>query len=174
MPLPQLPEAPFMRPCNGSNNPQHSKPCVILEETALRQGRLGTRPTCYPLRLLGLSNIQRMAWDPLVQGKGISYLIPLILGLMVFTRYHKGLKHLARIPLSMVVCTGAAIGVRGAIDSDFTQQIRATIGLKLNSLDSIIVVVGCLAVLAYSALSNPHHLLYHACCLRHLVLAEGS
>jgi hypothetical protein len=99
--------------------------------------------------VLGFQNIKNMAWGPLVRGEGIIYVVPLILGLLVYTRYFKSVSYLSRISASIVVCMGAAIGLRGSIVSDFAKQIESTISLPLNSFDNLVVVVGTAATLGY-------------------------
>jgi hypothetical protein len=59
-----------------------------------------------------------MAWRPLMKGQGAIYLVPILLGLLVYARYIKSVNYLSRIPASIVVCMGAAIGLRGAIETD--------------------------------------------------------
>ncbi len=107
--------------------------------------------------LLGFTNIQRMAWSPLVRGQGIVFAVPLLLGLLVYARYIPKQKNLVRIPTSMVIAVGAALGIRGAIHGEFTQQIAATMALKLNSLNNLIIVAGFLSVLAYFYFTKVSH-----------------
>ncbi len=97
----------------------------------------------------GLTNIQRMAWQPLVSGKGIMYLVPIVLGLMVYTRFVKPVAYLARIPATIVISMGAALGLRGSIETDFVRQIAPTMALKLNTFDNWVIVFGTFATLAY-------------------------
>lgn len=75
--------------------------------------------------VLGKQNIQEMAWKPLMNGKWIM-IIPLLMGLMLYTRFFKDWSSLSRIPIAFLVGLAAALSIRGALDASLIKQVAAT------------------------------------------------
>ena len=88
------------------------------------------------------------AWDPLVTKGNTTVLLPILLGLLLFTRYIKSISWLTRPSIALIVACGAGLGLRGSIRVDFLDQIVATF-LPFNSIDNIIFVVGTVATITY-------------------------
>ena len=99
------------------------------------------------------------------------YLVPLILGVMVFARWLPKGKWLARWPLAFVVGTTAGLKLISFLDADFLSQIRSTIlplvvfatdqgGARVfdwrQSLQNIVLVAGVLTSLTYFYFSVEH------------------
>lgn len=99
------------------------------------------------------------------------YLIPFVLGLMVFARWLPRGKWLARWPLAFVVGTTAGLKLISFLDADFLNQIRSTIlplvvfagdqgGARVfdwkQSLQNIVLVAGTLSSLTYFYFSVEH------------------
>lgn len=97
--------------------------------------------------VVGWQNLNTQAIKPLIGGQ-ISYIIPLILGLLFFARFVPGMYWLSRYPLTLLVASGAGIGLAGAVQAQFLTQVSATF-VKLNSLDNIILFAGVIAVISY-------------------------
>ena len=66
----------------------------------------------------GIQSIQTSGWDPLVKNGEFALLIPMLFGLMLFTKYVKPVSYLARLPMAVIVATGAA-SARGAVRRSF-------------------------------------------------------
>jgi hypothetical protein len=75
--------------------------------------------------VMGYQNIQEMAWKPLIAGKAVM-LVPLVLGLLLNTRFVKDWSGLSRIPIAFLTGLAAALAIRGALDASFIRQILAT------------------------------------------------
>jgi hypothetical protein len=98
--------------------------------------------------VLGFQNVRRAAWEPLT-GKGeYALLIPLVLGLLLYTRYVKSLSHLSRIPTAVLIGTSTAMAMRGALQAQLLQQIAAT-AAPLNSVNSVLILLGVGLTIAY-------------------------
>lgn len=87
------------------------------------------------------------AWDPLIKGKTL-IIVPIIFGLLLFTRYFKSVSWLTRPSMALVVACGAGLGLRGAVRADFLDQIRASF-LPLNSINNVIFIVGVVTTITY-------------------------
>lgn len=103
---------------------------------------------------------------PVFEAPDWSYLIPLILGLLLFSRLSPSLGWLSRWPIAFVVGTTAGLKLILVLDSDLINQIRATILplVVLNdgaidpllSLRNTLLVVGVIASLTYFFFSVEH------------------
>ncbi len=98
---------------------------------------------------MGWSNINSLAVKPLTQEGKISALIPLVLGLLLYTRFFSGeIKWLRRIPTALMVGVGSGLAFTRFAQSDLVGQIRGTM-LPLNDINNIIIVLGALCTIAY-------------------------
>lgn len=98
--------------------------------------------------VMGVSNIREMAWNPIVSKGQVSWVIPLVLGVLLYTRFNKNYAWLSRWPLAYLMGIGAAVTIRGQLQGSFINQIKGTM-LPLNSLDNIVMVVGVVGTLSY-------------------------
>jgi hypothetical protein len=105
--------------------------------------------------VLGFQNIQEMAWKPLVGGKWIM-IIPLIMGLLLYTRFVKDWSSLSRIPIAFLVGLAAALSIRGALDASLIKQVAATMVpvTDFNSLIFPIMVAATITYFFFTAGSN--------------------
>jgi hypothetical protein len=90
----------------------------------------------------------------------IVYVIPLILSIMLYSRYLKGYQWLGRYPTALMVGVGTAVSVRTLVDSMFVSQIAATfinplapaaqqVGTIKTPINNILIIVSTLSVLFY-------------------------
>lgn len=105
--------------------------------------------------VLGWMNIRDRGIGPMVKKGDWSLLIPLILGVLLYTRFSKKLSWLSRYPLALLVGIGTGLAIRGTIGSQIVKQIRGSL-LPLNSINNILIVIGTLGVLTYFFFSFEH------------------
>jgi len=82
---------------------------------------------------------------PLSAGK-YYYVLPLVLGFLVFARLSPKYAWIARYPLAVVLGTGIGLSVRGAVGAQIVQQIKATVlpivtANVVTSLNNLLIVV---------------------------------
>ena len=82
-------------------------------------------------------------------------LIPIVLGILLYTRYVKRYAWVAKIPLGLLMGIGTGLAIRGLILSQVVNQIKACF-IPLNSFDNIFMVLGTLIVLFYFFFSIEH------------------
>ena len=99
------------------------------------------------LAVTGYQNIMDIAWKPALQGKYIMWL-PIIGGLMLFSRWFKKYTWVSRVPMGFLVGTTAAVVMNGAIKAQLIEQAAATM-MKLTSINNIIFVGLTLAATVY-------------------------
>ena len=100
--------------------------------------------------VLGWGNIRNLAVRPLGEGN-LAVIIPIALGLMLFTRYFQKWSRVSRIPMGFLMGLGAGLSMRGLVGSQIVNQIKACY-LPLNSMNNILIIAGTFAVLATSSL----------------------
>lgn len=96
---------------------------------------------------LAMRNVVQSGFQPLLKGNKM-VLIPIVLGLLAYTRYVKPIAWTSRIPAAFVVALGAALTLRGAIQAQFLNQISGTM-LPLTSINNVIIVFGTASTLLY-------------------------
>lgn len=108
----------------------------------------------------GYQTIVANAWTPLfnpAEGEAHKWLllVPLVLGLLLYSRFLKQGKWISRIPLGFLVGVGSALAIRGVIGASFMSQIIATMQLPLGQamakfkIDTILFVLGVVGTLLY-------------------------
>ena len=93
------------------------------------------------------NSIKNIAWDPMVKKGETLWIVPIILGLLLFSRFFRGYQWISRWPLAFLMGLGAGLSMK-AIESDFVRQIQATF-IPVTSIDNIIIIVGTVTALAY-------------------------
>jgi hypothetical protein len=98
--------------------------------------------------VIGWNTLRSLGIKPLFQDGNLAVAIPMLLGLLLYARYLPKYAWLGRYSLAIMVATGAGLSLRGAIQANFLDQIRATF-VPLNNLDNLILAVGVLATISY-------------------------
>ena len=100
-------------------------------------------------------------FDPLFgQGK-LMVLIPLILGLMMFSRFSKKYSWLSRIPIALMIGAGAGVAIPAMLYARTLKQISASVMPLVNengafNFEALVVVAGLLSTLSYFYFSREH------------------
>jgi uncharacterized membrane protein YeiB len=97
------------------------------------------------LCVLAIKSIADNAWTPLVGGKYL-YILPIILGLMLFLRYSNKTSFLSRWPLAIMIGVGTGLAIKGVVIAWLIKQVVATTQIATTSpaqlINGIIVAVG--------------------------------
>lgn len=108
----------------------------------------------------GYQTIVSNAWTPLFnpdpgEARKWFLIVPLVLGVLLYTRFLKKGKWISRIPLGFLVGVGSALAIRGVIGASFMSQIVATMELPLwhtmakFKIDAILFILGVIGTLIY-------------------------
>lgn len=97
---------------------------------------------------MGWHNIRTMGINPVVRDGRYEMLIPLFLGLLLYTRFTRKLHHLSRIPLAVTIGIGSGMALRGLPSAQILAQVRATM-LPLTNINNILLATGVCCVLAF-------------------------
>ena len=108
----------------------------------------------------GFNAIREDAWIPMFSTPDADasrwlLLIPVLLGILLYTRFFENVKWVSRIPLGFIIGIGSALAIRGTIKTNFMDQIIATMRMplwgemRLFAFDSLLFIVGVIGTLMY-------------------------
>jgi hypothetical protein len=103
---------------------------------------------------VAVKNIIDMGITPITSGETI-LIIPIILGFLLYANYIPKYRWVSRWPLSILVGLGVGLAMRGAVKSDFIDQIRGTIlpliasEGPLQSFNNILIIITVVTILYY-------------------------
>jgi hypothetical protein len=109
----------------------------------------------------GVDNVIRVGWNPLSGGAYI-YILAFLLGILLYTRYHRSYFWVSRFPLAIMVGLGIGLSMRATVTAEFIAQIRSTAGLKVigapdvvTSLSNLLFIAIVLAVVYFFVFTFP-------------------
>lgn len=99
-------------------------------------------------------------FTPLAGGRW-SLVVPLVLGLLMFSRFSRRTAPLVKIPIAVLIGSGAGVAIPAMLDQRTLAQMSATVTPLLGptgwpDLSAVIVLVGVLTTLAYFYFSREH------------------
>lgn len=98
--------------------------------------------------LIAISYLQNNVMTPLVRDSKYLFLIPVALGLILFTKLHTRTKWASRYTISLLVGVAMGISITTVVQTDLVNQIRASI-IPLNTFENITQVVCVITVLYF-------------------------
>ena len=98
--------------------------------------------------VMGWESLQTTAFTPILENQEYIKVIPLLIGLLLYTRFFKGAMWMSRYPLAILVGIGTGLTIKGTISAQIIDQVQATIK-PLNSINNIIIFIGLLSVLMF-------------------------
>jgi hypothetical protein len=97
---------------------------------------------------MGYRNIMGMAVHPLREQGQWSMIIPLLLGLMLYTRFTRRYAFLSRYGLALPIGMGAGLALRALPAAQVLSQVRATL-VDLTNVDNLVLMVGVVCTLIF-------------------------
>ena len=115
----------------------------------------------YTLVIVWTTTILDILVTPLFGGGQLGLVIPLILGLMMFTRFHKKSAALSKIPIGVMIGSGAGVAIPVMLEARVLKQVSATVQPLLfesgaPDISAIVVLFGVLCTLSYFYFSREH------------------
>lgn len=96
--------------------------------------------------------IQHSGWEPLIQGDLLS-VIPFALGILVLSRLSPKMSKASRVSMAVIGATGAALGLRGALQAEIVEQVAAAL-MPLNNFNNAVMFIGVFSALTYFLFSR--------------------
>jgi len=108
-----------------------------------------------------VDNIIRYGWNPLISG-GYLYAVVFVLGILLYTRYHRSYFWVSRFPLAVMVGIGIGLSMRATVTAEFTAQIASTAALKVigapdawTSFSNLLFIIIVLTVVYFFVFTFP-------------------
>jgi hypothetical protein len=106
------------------------------------------------------SNVMRMCITPMMQGD-ITMIVPLVLGLMIYTMLIPEYRWVSRYPIALLVGAGFGLGIRGSIGPNIQDAIVSTItrptdGGAMAWINFLYIAVGLVCSVLYFLLTYEH------------------
>ncbi len=111
----------------------------------------------YTLAAATVANLVVSAYESIMR-TGISggilagkyeYILPMILGLMLYTMYSKKYSWIQRYPNAVMTSVATGLAVRGIVGTEIVLQIQPTIQLALSDINNWLVILGVITAVYY-------------------------
>jgi len=101
--------------------------------------------------VVGFLHLRNAAWFPLVRDAQLLQLIPIIGGVLLLTRLlpDKRVSVLGRVSLGFMGAVSGVVSMQGALETNLLRQVVATMNLRLDNLNNIIILVATVCTLVY-------------------------
>jgi hypothetical protein len=98
--------------------------------------------------VMGIDSLRQFGFNKIAQGS-LLYIIPILMGLTLFTRYHPKYHWVSRYGMAALVGIGLGITLRATPKSDIVLQLVKAITLGSNPAMGILVAVTVFTVILY-------------------------
>jgi hypothetical protein len=110
--------------------------------------------------VVNFSNVMRICVTPMMQGD-ILMIVPLILGIMIYTMLIPEYRWVSRYPIAILVGAGFGLGIRGSIGPNIQDAIVSTItrptdGGAMAWINFLYIAVGLVCSVLYFLLTYEH------------------
>ena len=115
----------------------------------------------YVLVITWTNTLVSLLFEPLWTDTNLWLLIPFVLGLLMWARFHRKTSWLSRIPIGFMIGSGAGVAIPAMLYGRTLKQMSATIVPLVDSsgvpdLSGLVVIVGLLTTLSYFYFSREH------------------
>lgn len=115
----------------------------------------------YTLVIIWSTTLMDLLFRPLFVSGMVSLIVPLILGLLMFGRFHRRTRSLSRLPIAVMIGSGAGVSIPVMLEARTLKQMSATVmpivsKSGMPDLSAIIVILGVLTTLCYFYFSREH------------------
>ncbi|UCG61841.1 MAG: hypothetical protein JSV52_00705 [Candidatus Zixiibacteriota bacterium] len=115
----------------------------------------------YVLVITWTNTLMSLLFVPLFAGSDLWLIIPLILGLLMWARFHKNIASLSRIPIGFMIGSGAGVAIPAMLYGRTLRQLSASVTPLVDSsgvpnISGIVVIAGLLTTLSYFYFSREH------------------
>jgi len=108
--------------------------------------------------VMGIRNVQSLAFTKIMTGN-FYYVVPIALGLLIYTRFHRKYLWLSRYPYAVIIGIATGLGMAGQFESVWFRQTVATF-LNLTNINNLIILLGTVVCSLYFFLSKEQKGMY--------------
>lgn len=115
----------------------------------------------YTLVVIWSSTLVDLLFRPLFLDGMLLLIIPLVLGLLMFGRFHRVTSSLSRLPIAVMIGSGAGVAIPAMLDARILKQLSATVmpvvtASGIPDLSAIVIIGGVVTTLCYFYFSREH------------------
>ncbi|MFH0848812.1 MAG: hypothetical protein V1857_04860 [archaeon] len=100
--------------------------------------------------VVAIGTLSKFVSTEIIRAANPIMILPIVIGLLLFTRYSPRWTWLARYPVGMLVGIGTGLILRTTLESDVVRQIESTLAaLTKPNLDSVVLFVSMVFSLSY-------------------------
>jgi len=115
----------------------------------------------YMLVITWTNSLNALLFNPLFGDGRLSLIIPFALGLLMFGRFHRSTNALSRIPIAVLIGSGAGVAIPAMLNERTLKQMSATVVPLVTesgypNLSGIVIVLGVLCTISYFYFSREH------------------
>ncbi len=115
----------------------------------------------YTLVIIWTTTIVDIMVVPLFSDGKLGLIIPLVLGLMMFARFHSKTSALSKIPIAVMIGSGAGVAIPVMLEARTLKQISATVSPLVTEsgtpdIAALVVLTGVLCTMSYFYFSREH------------------
>jgi hypothetical protein len=115
----------------------------------------------YFLVVTWTNTLMDLLFEPLFGDGRWPLIIPFALGLLMFGRFHRKTAGLSRIPMGVLIGSGAGVAIPAMLEARTLRQVSATIGPLFTAdigldISMIVVLAGVITTLMYFYFSREH------------------
>lgn len=103
--------------------------------------------------VMAIKELQSKLVTPIVNQNNYSLILPMVLGLLLYTRYSTNVRFLERFPISLMVGVGTGVAVRAMVKAQLIVQIQKTI-TPGKPIDGLLIAVLTLGSVTYFIFSS--------------------
>lgn len=116
--------------------------------------------TGYFTMLVYWTNFQDKVWQPIFQRGEWWYIIPALLGIIMWTRFSKKWSWISRYSIAFYIGIGSGVTITLDLYTYIFKQVQASIAfpisLSVGGINQLLVVIAVIAALIYFFFSMPH------------------
>ncbi len=115
----------------------------------------------YTLVIFWQTTLVDNLFNPLFGDGKLIMILPLLLGLLMFSRFSRKISWMSRIPIAFMIGAGAGVSIPAMLYARILKQLSASVMPLIGengvfNFEALVVVVGLLSTLAYFYFSREH------------------
>ncbi len=115
----------------------------------------------YTLVIVWSTTLVDILFEPLFSESKLALIIPFVLGLLMFSRFHHRTASLSKIPIAVLIGSGAGVAIPVMLEARTLKQMSATVmplisGSGWPDISALVVMVGVVCTLTYFYFSREH------------------
>ena len=115
----------------------------------------------YVLVITWTNSLMDLLVEPLAEGNHFHLLFPFALGLLMFARFHPRTSYLSRLPLAVLIGSGAGVAIPAMLGPRVMKQVSESVVPLITAggsvdFSGIVVLVGLVCTLTYFYFSREH------------------